>query len=546
MGFIPTPATSLTLVFNPIAANAIDKKNFDRKEIFLTILSGTDTMLLKVTIARKPRINHGKILITLTFSVVCADFSFFAYTHEKIRTIGTINSILVSLTMVAREPAASEKAYPAATTEDVSLTAVPTQSPHPVSLRFKRCRYRSKFSRHYKDVFIYFEKENINTGSMESELMLSILSGLAESESVSISENNKWSIKRRFENGTYKISYPPYGYDNVDGEMVINKSQAKIVRFIFAEILSGKGTHKIANELNRRKVPTKKGGRWTSTTIRGMVSNEKYTGDVIFQKTFTDEHFNRHNNNGEKDQYLIRNHHEPIISHENFEAAQDIIDQRGKEKGLEKQNTKYQNRYPFSGKIICDQCGGTFKRRSHSSGRHRIAWCCSNHIVNIKKCSMKYVPETDFEYAFVTMMNKLIFGHVVVLKPLLVSLRGMSSDETLENIRALDKKLEENTEQRNVLVGLMTKGYLEPAVYNKSNNELLQEAERLRRQKESITRFLNNDFQNLSEVSALLQYAAKTSMLKGFDGVHFQTLCRAGSCLFTNGNWIRIKMRHYA
>jgi site-specific DNA recombinase len=351
---------------------------------------------------------------------------------------------------------------------------------------------------------------------MESELMLSILSGLAESESVSISENNKWSIKRRFQNGTYKISYPPYGYDNVDGEMVINKSQAKIVRFIFAEILSGKGTHKIANELNRRKVPTKKGGRWTSTTIRGMVSNEKYTGDVIFQKTYTDEHFNRHNNNGEKDQYLIRNHHEPIISHEDFEAAQDIIDQRGKEKGLEKQNTKYQNRYPFSGKIICGQCGGTFKRRSHSSGRHRIAWCCSTHIADIKKCSMKYVPEPVIEYAFVTMMNKLIFGHEFVLKPLLISLRGMNSDDTLESIQAIDKKLEENVEQRNVLVGLMTKGYLEPAVYNKSNNELLQEAERLRRQKESITRFLNNDFQNLSEVSALLQYATKASMLTGF------------------------------
>lgn len=372
------------------------------------------------------------------------------------------------------------------------------------------------------DVFIYFEKENINTGSMESELMLSILSGLAESESVSISENSKWSIKRRFQNGTYKISYPPYGYDNVDGEMVINKSQAKIVRFIFAEILSGKGTQKIANELNRRKIPTKKGGRWTSTTIRGMVSNEKYTGDAIFQKTYTDEYFNRHNNNGEKDQYLIRNHHEPIISHEDFEAAQDIIDQHGKEKGLEKQNTKYQNRYPFSGKIICGRCGGTFKRRSHSSGRHRIAWCCSTHIADIKKCSMKYVPESEIEYAFVTMMNKLIFGHEFVLKPLLISLRGMSSDETLDNIHALDKKLEENTEQRNVLVGLMTKGYLEPAVYNKSNNELLQEAERLHRQKESITRFLNNDFQNLSEVSALLQYATKASILKGFDGDTFK------------------------
>ena len=304
--------------------------------------------------------------------------------------------------------------------------------------------------------------------------------------------------------------------------MVINKPQAKIVRFIFAEILSGKGTHKIANELNRRKVPTKKGGRWTATTVRGMVGNEKYTGDAIFQKTYTDDCFNRHNNNGQKEQYLVKNHHEPIISHEDFDAAQDIIEQRGKEKGLEKQNKKYQNRYPFSGKIICGQCGGTFKRRIHSSGRHRIAWCCSAHIANIKKCSMKYVPESDFEYAFVTMMNKLVFGHEFVLKPLLISLRGMNSDETLESIQAIDKKLEENVEQRNVLVGLMTKKYLEPAVYNKSNNELLQEAERLRRQKESITRFLNNDFQNLSEVSALLQYATKASMLKGFDGDIFK------------------------
>jgi hypothetical protein len=134
---------------------------------------------------------------------------------------------------------------------------------------------------------------------------------------------------------------------------------------------------------------------------------------------------------------------------------------------------------------------------------------------------MKYVPESDIEYAFVTMINKLLFGHEAVLKPLLVSLRGMDSDETLENIREIDRKLEENEKQRNVLVGLMTKGYLEPAIYNKSNNELLQEAERLRRQKESITRFLNNDFQNLSEVSALLQFTSRASMLTSFDGEIF-------------------------
>ena len=131
---------------------------------------------------------------------------------------------------------------------------------------------------------------------------------------------------------------------------------------------------------------------------------------------------------------------------------------------------------------------------------------------------MKFVSETDIEYAFVTMMNKLIIGHEVVLKPLLSSLRGMNSDDTLETIRGLDKKLEENAQQQNVLIGLMTKGYLETAVYKKSNNELLQEAERLRRQKESITRFINSDFQSLNEVSALLQYVSRACLLKDFDG----------------------------
>src|SRR5690554_2866030 len=137
-------------------------------------------------------------------------------------------------------------------------------------------------------IYIYFEKENINTGSMESELMLSILSGLAESESISISENAKWAIQRRFQNGTFKISYPPYGYENIDGQMIVNPEQADVVKYIFEEVLSGKGTQKIADDLNQRSIPTKRGGHWTSTTIRGILKNEKYTGDVILQKTYTD------------------------------------------------------------------------------------------------------------------------------------------------------------------------------------------------------------------------------------------------------------------
>ena len=109
-------------------------------------------------------------------------------------------------------------------------------------------------------IHIIFEKENINTQFMESELMLSILSGLSESESISISENNKWSIRKRFQNGTFKISYPPYGYENIEGQMVINPEQAEVVKFIFSRSLSGNGAQHIADELNQKCIPSKEEG----------------------------------------------------------------------------------------------------------------------------------------------------------------------------------------------------------------------------------------------------------------------------------------------
>lgn len=367
------------------------------------------------------------------------------------------------------------------------------------------------------DIFIYFEKENINTGSMESELMLSILSGLAESESISISENNKWSVQRRFQNGTYKISSPPYGYNSIDGKLKINEEQAEIVRFIFSEILAGKGTQKIADDLNRRGVPTKRGGKWRSTTIRGMASNEKYTGDAIFQKTYTDSSFNRHINNGEKDQYLFKRHHEAIISHDEFEAAQAIIEQRGREKGIKKSTSKYLYRYPLSGKIICGECGSKFKRRVMTSGKHKITWCCSTHISDIDKCAMKSTPESQIEQAFITMINKLIYGHKIILKPLLDSLTGMNSEDSISRIQDIDKKIEENGEQQNVLSGLRAKGYLDPAVYKKGNNELLHELERLKQQKESLMRLLSSDDETQKVVNELLRFTSKSPMILEFN-----------------------------
>jgi len=372
-------------------------------------------------------------------------------------------------------------------------------------------------------VFIYFEKENINTGNMDSELLLTIFSSLAESESVSIGENESWAIVKRFKNGTFKISYPPYGYRNVDGKMVVDEAEAEIIRFIFAQCLSGKGGLKIAKSLREKKVPTKRGGNWSSTTVKGILKNEKYTGDALLQKTFTDSNFNRHYNKGEKPQYYVKDHHEAIISKENFEAVQAIIAQRAKEKNIVVEDEKYLNRYPFSGKIKCSECGATWKRRTHTSCKTKYyAYTCKTHLADKSKCNQLYIRETDFEEAFVTMMNKLIFSKKVLLKPFLNSLKCIDQNDVLAQIGKLETTLEENFDRRQVIANLLSKQYIEPALYAKQNSELLAEAEELRKEKESLYRSINNELENTEAVESLIKYVTYCEKLTEFDAVAFE------------------------
>lgn len=363
------------------------------------------------------------------------------------------------------------------------------------------------------DIPIYFEKENINTGSMESELFLSILSSMAEGESASISENNKWSIKKCFLDGTYKFGYMPYGYCWKDGEILVDPEQAEIVKRIFRELLSGKGTEAIAKELNQEQVPTKKSGRWTSTSIRDIIRNEKYTGDCIFQKTYTDSNFNRHKNDGHLDQYYVPDHHEAIISHEDFEAAAALIEQRASEKGIKKGNAKYQQRYAFSSKIICGECGNTFRRRIHSStyGKY-AAWVCNTHLEDTSRCSMLYIRDDDLKLAFTTMINKLVYCHKLVLKPYLKALQENTGDASLLNIQQLEMLLEQNTEQRETLHKLMGQGYIDQILFTQENNILLSQAGEYRNQIELLNRSQSLDATKVYETERLLHFCERGEM----------------------------------
>lgn len=363
-------------------------------------------------------------------------------------------------------------------------------------------------------IYIFFEKENIDTSKMEGELLLSILSSLAESESRSISDNSTWGIQKRFQNGSFKIVFTPYGYRYEDGLMVIDEEQAKTVRWIFSQVLSGVSCSKIARTLNEQGIPSKRNGRWESNVIAGMIKNEKYVGDALFQKTYTDDRFNRHTNRGEKAQYYMKDHHEAIISREDFDAANAIIERNGREKGIRRGETKYLNRYAFSGKIVCGECGSTFKRVMVNG---TPCYSCSGHLKDKDSCSIKAIREDSVKAAFITMMNKLSFSRTKVLLPLAESMRGAGDKESLERLSEIISRLEEITKRRMQVAQFFSKGLIDPSVFAEESDALDLEEDRLTNEKKTLTCKVSGDRSQLESLELLLKDTAKRDSLTAFD-----------------------------
>ena len=180
---------------------------------------------------------------------------------------------------------------------------------------------------------------------MDSELILAIMSSLAEDESHSIAENCRWGAKQRFLNGTYKLGCVPYGYSVRDGFLSIIPEEAETVKFAFESAMNGKGSYQIADILNCKGIKPRKSGLWNANSVRAMLMNEKYIGDCLFQKTYSDDRFVHRKNRGEREQYYMKDHHEPIITREVFETVQNLIADR-----RISDSSKSLNRYSYSGR----------------------------------------------------------------------------------------------------------------------------------------------------------------------------------------------------
>lgn len=339
-------------------------------------------------------------------------------------------------------------------------------------------------------IAVFFEKENINTLSESSEMLLTILSSLAQGESESTSTNNKWAAVKRFQEGTFIVSTPAHGYTNVEGELVIDEQEAETVRFIFKEYLNGKGSYVIARKLTEKGIQTVRGAeKWSDGVVKEILQNPVYTGNLILQKTYSAEvvPFKRKKNKGELPQYFISENHEPIISMEEAEAVKEIYEYRRKQMKFD--GTKSQNRYAYSSKIICGECGGVFRRQKIYIGKpyEKVQWCCIQHIEHKEKCSMTAIREDIIQDAFTLMWNKLSSNYTEMLSPMLESLKRLRADEQQEKeIRECNEKIMELSKQSHILSGVVAKGYLDSAIFIEKQTALQIELDAMRKKRKAL------------------------------------------------------------
>lgn len=267
------------------------------------------------------------------------------------------------------------------------------------------------------NVDVYFETNNIHTLSEIGEYMLTILALCAQEESFQTSERCKWRIRNKFKDG-YAYSITMLGYDFKDNNLVINQDEAKIVRIIFDKYLSGYGMQSISNYLNQNGYVSKRNGRFYVSSIRKILTNEKYAGDLLLQKYFVPNHRIKTSqlNHGELPMYYVKNAHEPIIDRESFDKVQKLYKQRRYETPT---TNGRKTVYPLTGMIKCGICGKNYKRKIVAKGSkyEKIVWVCSTYDYEGKhKCNSKKIPQDILYSKLCEVLHIKIFDEKIFKK----------------------------------------------------------------------------------------------------------------------------------
>lgn len=262
-------------------------------------------------------------------------------------------------------------------------------------------------------VTVVFEKEGFDTETANGEMILSMICAAAQEESLSISQNTKWGIRKKMHDGTYITSLTPFGYKKIDRQLFPDEKEAATVKEIFNLFLNGFSTAEIANHPNTNH--PKPDVIWRSASVRFILRNEKYIGDSLFQKNYTPDTLPLKSccNTGQLPKYYVEGTHPGIISKDEFERVQSLLTQ----KNINSTNSRA---CILSKVVFCALCGHVCSRKVRKS--QTFVWCCRTHLQSAALCPLKPVSETEIQQAFLSVYNKLQANQSYILQPIIDTL----------------------------------------------------------------------------------------------------------------------------
>ena len=374
-------------------------------------------------------------------------------------------------------------------------------------------------------IAVIFEKENMNTLEIDSEILITMLGAFAQSESESISANVRWGIRQAMKEGKATIQYKYlYGYrKGDDGKPEIIPDQAEVVRKIYDLFLSGTPVRGIQEYLNANSVPNINGeSKWARSAIDSILTNEKYCGDVLLQKTYIDDCINKKvkKNTGQLPMYLVQNHHEGIISRETFDAAQAELARRSAGKSPSKKNaptgrSRYSSKYALSDRLYCGECGTRYQRCTwrNRDGSKRIVWRCVSRVdYGSKYChNSPTLDEEPLHRTILAAINSTVKGKdsiIYNLKSAMEKELAPVAGQQL-SLSEIDSQLEQlNTEFSKALAEASESG--DQAAYSDRFREIMQKQTALKAQRDEIQRMLAESGKATAHIEQCRQAAETT------------------------------------
>lgn len=303
-----------------------------------------------------------------------------------------------------------------------------------------------------KGVEVYFEKENIYTLDSKGELLITIMSSLAQEESRSISENVTWGKRKQFADGKIALPYKHFlGYrKGADGLPEIVPEEAEIIRRIYSKFILGSTPGSIAKQLTEEGIPTPSGlAKWSPSTIESILSNEKYKGDALLQKTYTVDFLTKKMivNDGKVPQYYVENSHPAIVQPWEFAIVQAEIKRR---KSLPR---RYSCQSVLATHIICGDCGDYYGSKVwHSTSKYRrTVWQCNSKFSGTQKCKTPHLDEARVKAAFLTAFNKLIENRDSLIED------GVTIQRALTDCTEINSQIAAALEEQEVVAELIRK-----------------------------------------------------------------------------------------